>query len=150
MLTILLKITLTICLILGSGRSVKVMAQGGEAVTYVQETAMGLQKGYELRYVTRKGFGLGGFVQSSNNFSYESGKDNYPFVGTSIQIPISTCGKIQFCGELKTGLVNNRFLIATPELTTRYTLMKHVKLAISAGIRAQEAAVSAKLILTTL
>ncbi|MFY0608131.1 MAG: hypothetical protein JXR10_15535 [Cyclobacteriaceae bacterium] len=127
----------------------KSIGQSMQAAGYLNQTVMGLQKGYEFKLVNQKGFATGVFYQSTNNFSFERSEENYPFAGASIQVPLSRCNKVRIFGEMKVGLVNNHFLIATPEITIVCKIFRHVDFAFSAGMRSQEASITAKLILTT-
>lgn len=125
-------------------------AQNLEFSTMAQQTVMGLQKGYAVAFRTKSGWGVGSFFQSTNHLSFEQSADNYPFYGVDISAPLKTCGDLQLLAHVKTGLVNQDFLIATPELETRYKINPFLKIAIGAGYRSQQAAISATLILNTI
>lgn len=130
--------------------SSKIHAQSVDITNYLQETVMGVQQGYEAKLVTKKGFGLGSFYQSGNGIFFgEKNTAAYPFYGASVQVPFNQDCRVRVYGELKTGFANQKYLVVTPELTTQYRIISHVRLAVSAGYRAQEPALSAKLILTT-
>lgn len=137
-------VLLTLMIILGIARQAS--AQSIELSGFAQSTVMGLQKGYALDYRIQAGFSLGVFHQSTQNFSFESAKSNYPFTGVNVGFPIKNCGDLSLIGNLKTGLVNNQFLIVTPELETRLAITKFMKIGIGAGMRSRQAALSARLI----
>lgn len=124
-------------------------AQNLEMSTMVQQTVMGIQSGYSVEYRTKSGIGIGSFFQSTNHLSLEKSVDNYPFYGLGISVPIKQCGGLQLLGHLKTGFVNHSYLIATPEIETRIDIFNFLKLGIGAGYRSRQAAISAKLIITT-
>lgn len=125
-------------------------AQKLEISTMVQQTVRGLQKGLQVDYRTNSGWGAGVFFQASNRWSLEESTSNYPFYGIDVSAPIKTCGDLQLLAHVKAGLVNQNFLIATPELETRFRITKFLILGLGAGYRSRQAALSAKLILTTI
>ncbi len=126
---------------------VRVNAQHFEAQSYVQETALGLQKGYGVRYISPWRMKFGIFLQSNNNLSLEEGVSNYPFTGIEVSYPISSCGKISMYGNVKGGLVNHQFFAITPEIETVWNFSRFVSLGIGTGVRVREAAISGKIII---
>ena len=130
--------------------SIRSKGQGVEISSKVQQTVMGLQTGHSLEFRTADGYGIGSFYQSTNYMSFEQSATNYPFYGLSLSAPLTRCGNVQVLGQLLTGVVNQKFLIATPEIETRIVLTKFIQLGIGAGYRSRQAAVSARLIINTL
>lgn len=123
--------------------------QNLEFSTMVQQTTMGLQSGYSVEYRTALGPAIGAFYQSTNHLSFETTPENYPFYGVDLSTPVKRCGDLELLAHLRVGLVNQNFLIATPELETRLSIFDFLKVGLGAGYRSRQAAVSAKLILTT-
>ncbi len=121
-------------------------SQGIQAETYVQLSAIGTQPGVALRWVNEKGWGLGGFYQSNKAFDFEGRLSNRSFSGLDLIIPVLSCEKLALSGSLKAGFVNNQFLVLTPEIITQVTIARSWALALGAGYRVGQPAVSAKLI----
>lgn len=130
--------------------STQANAQSLELNSTAQQTVMGLQTGHSVAYRMNNGLGIGTFYQSTNYLSLEQSISNYPFYGVDVSATIKNCGSVQVLAHLRTGIVNEKFLIATPELETRISLTRFIKLGIGAGYRSRKAAVSATIILTTL
>ena len=118
------------------------------AHTYVQQTVMGVQKGFGLR-TQQAGWGIGMVFQSTQTGSVETGTDNYPMFAVEGIFPIAASGKLSFSLAPKVGIVNEQFLVFIPEVETNIRVANWVYLGIGAGIRAREAATSIKLILKT-
>lgn len=125
-------------------------AQNLEVSTMVQQTSMGFQSGYSVEYRTKIGLGIGAFFQSTNHLSFERSANNYSFYGVDMSAYIKKCGDLQLLAHLKAGLVNQNYLIATPELETRLRIFDFLKVGIGAGYRSRQAAISAKIIITTI
>ncbi len=123
-------------------------SQGIQAETYVQLSAIGTQPGVALRWVNQKGWGLGGFYQSNKAFDFEGRLSNRSFSGLDFVVPIITCEKLALSGSLKAGFVNNQFLVVTPEINTQVSIARSWSLALGAGYRVGQPAVSAKVIFT--
>ncbi|RED97005.1 hypothetical protein [Marinoscillum furvescens] len=134
----------TLLLLLTLGAS-PLTAQKLEISAIGQQTVMGMQSGYQVATKSSSGFGVGVFVQSSNHFSLETSPTNYPFYGASIMAPIATQGDIQILAHLKSGIVNNQFLIVSPEIETRLTLTDVFALGVTAALRSREAAIGGKI-----
>lgn len=120
-------------------------AQHLEVQAYAQETIIGLQKGYSIRKVTKKGIKMGVFHQSTQSFSFNDQANNYPFTGTEISYPLTNCGKIKLYANLKTGILNNQFIVAIPEIESEIAINKVLRAGIASSIRAGEAAIALKL-----
>lgn len=129
--------------------SVSARSQGLEITSRAQQTIMGMQTGHGIEYRSSKGFGVGGFYQSTNYMSFEQSVTNYPFYGLDLSAPLVKCGNVQVLAHVMTGMVNQKFLIVTPEVETRMTITGFLKLGVGAGYRSRQAAVSARLIITT-
>lgn len=121
-------------------------AQSISVTGFAQQTVMGLQKGAELNFIGANGFGVGTFYQSTETISLKESVVNYPFTGINMLFPIAgNCEKIAVQGSIKTGLVNARFLAITPELITNIKFTERLGMALGAGYRSGEAAISAKI-----
>ncbi|MEQ9468295.1 MAG: hypothetical protein RLN88_12855 [Ekhidna sp.] len=115
----------------------------GEA--YVQNTVMGLQKGYGLRIQTNKGLGIGLVHQSNLNVKGESLDEKYPFYGIETIVPLTRCGNMRLFFTPKAGFVNEHFFVIIPEVETEIRISDTFSTALTAGIRARESAVGVKL-----
>jgi hypothetical protein len=124
-------------------------AQAISAEVYVQHSVIGLQKGLAAKYTTQKGYGLGAFHQSSDNFSFETEGSNYPFSGIEVEVPFTRCGRLQLTGSIKGGFVNGKYLILTPEINTKVYFGRFIALGLGAGYRAGQTALALKLIVKT-
>jgi len=122
-------------------------AQQLEIQAYAQETIVGLQKGYSIKMVNNQGVKLGMFYQSTQNFSFNEGINNYPFMGTELSYPMTQCGKVRLHANLKGGVVNYRFLVLIPELETTYNLKDYLDLGVGTSIRGGHAAISFKVMI---
>lgn len=119
------------------------LGQQLETQVFVQQTVMGLQKGYGFYLKNEEGWGIGFVQQSLQPFaSTEKGRTDYAFSGISTQIPIQNCHKLLLLLTPKVGLVNGQFLAILPEITTSYQLFRNVDLRLGAGLRARKFAVS--------
>lgn len=120
-------------------------AQHLEAQAYVQETIIGMQKGYSIKKVTKKGVKMGVFHQSTQSFSFNDQANNYPFSGAELAYPITQCGKVKLYANLKTGIVNNQFIVAIPEIESEIAINQYLTAGIASSVRAGEAAIAFKL-----
>ena len=122
-------------------------AQRIEVHGYLQETIMGTQKGYSLRMAATNRLKIGAFYQSTYHLEFENKEGNYSYKGLEAVFPLKSCGNLTFNAVAKVGLVNSDFLIVTPEIETTWHLTRHIGVAVGAGVRAREAAISAKAII---
>lgn len=121
-------------------------AQQMTAQTYIQQTVMGVQKGFGLR-THQKGWGVGVVFQSTQFGVSEAGTGNYPMIAVEGIIPIASSGKLSFSLTPKVGVVNEQFIAFIPEVETTMRLTNWVYLGVGTGIRAREAATSLKIII---
>ncbi len=147
--TVNIFLTLALLMLLLLAAVYDLRAQNIEASYSIQSTVMGPQKGYEIGFRNQKGIGAAICYQSSNNLPLEKGPQAYPFTSVDFSAMIKNCGTMSILGHIKTGLVNNQFLIVTPEIETRIQIWKFLHVAIGAGMRSRQAAVSGKIILST-
>ena len=126
----------------------KLFGQSLEIGLGAQKNVMDIQYNYDLTFRYKNFFGLGVFGQSSKYMSFEQENNNYPIIGLDMSMPVKTCEELRVLVHLKGGLVNNQFIIVTPELETRLKLFKHIHLSTSIGIRRNQAAIAGKLLIT--
>ena len=120
--------------------------QGLSVEAFVQQSQIGLQKGYGVHLVNEQGWGLGTILQSTDGTPNEKDNDsNYLFWGLETRIPIHNCGRLRLALTPMAGFVNKNFFVALPEIQTEYQLTRMVALGIGAGIRVNEAAISFKI-----
>lgn len=122
-------------------------AQVVEISTFTQSTIMGLQKGVEIGVFSKGGLGFSTFYQSTEVFSFETGANNYPYYGFAANVPVKQCSGLSFHAQLRGGVVNQEFIIVTPQVETRLDINHWITGAITAGYRAGQPAVGAKIIL---
>lgn len=115
--------------------------------TYLQNTVMGLQKGFGVRIQTNKGLGIGLVHQSNLSSTMEGINEKYPFYGIETIVPLTKCGNMRFFFTPKAGFVNEDFFVIIPEVETEIKLTDTFSAAITAGIRARESAVGAKVLI---
>ena len=137
---------ITITLLFFASLSIAI-AQKISTQTFVQQTVMGLQKGYGLRAQTNKGWGVGVLFQSNGKLSLENSEGNYPFIGLETLIPLTKCGNVSFFLTPKVGFVNTNYFVIIPEVETSIKINKRFSTAITAGMRSRESSVGAKLII---
>lgn len=125
--------------------STQTEAQHLEVQAYAQETIVGMQKGYSIKKVTKKGMKMGVFHQSTQSFSFKDQANNYPFTGAEFAYPVTQCGKIRLYANLKTGIVNNQFIVAIPEIESEIAINQLLTAGIASSVRAGEAAIAFKL-----
>ena len=113
---------------------------------YLQNTVMGLQKGYGLRVQTNKGLGIGLIHQSNLKSTVEGVDEKYPFYGIETIVPLTRCGNMRFFLAPKAGFVNQDFFVLIPEVETEIKITERFSAAITAGIRARESSTGIKLL----
>ena len=136
-----------IIFILILGLQISTKAQKLEAEVFLQQTVMGLQKGYSVKTVSDFGLRYGVFFQSNNHFSFKEGQSNYPYAGIDLSYPISKCGKVKLYANLKSGLVDYKFLAVSPEIESNIDITRFLSIGVGSGLRARKAAVSCKVII---
>jgi hypothetical protein len=83
---------------------------------------VGLQKGASLGMETRFGLQTSIFYQASEKISFEEDANNYPFAGLEVSYKLVNCGSLSLEPGLRTGIVNAKFLVVSPQVTTRLHL----------------------------
>lgn len=122
-------------------------AQRVSAQSFIQQTVMGLQKGYGMRVQANSGWGVGILFQSNGKLSLENGKGNYPFYGVEALIPLTKCGNIKLFFSPKIGFANTNFLVIIPEVETEIEISSRFSAGITAGMRSRESSAGLKLII---
>ncbi|WP_424963646.1 hypothetical protein [Ekhidna sp.] len=138
---------LLIIFVLLVGASFSGFAQTLTGQTYLQNTVMGLQKGFGLRIQTNKGLGVGLVHQSNLRSTKEGLNEKYPFYGIETVVPLTKCGNMRFFLTPKAGFVNEDFFVLIPEVETEIKITDTFSAAITAGIRARESATGIKLLI---
>ena len=133
-----------IAVILASWFLSSIDAQTLSLETFVEESRIGMQKGYAIHYMNKAGWGIGTVFQSSKAFTTESNSDAYPFVGIEARVPIQYCNRLRLQFTPSIGFVNRNFLVFLPELQTEYLITDALGIGLGTGIRVREAAISFK------
>lgn len=142
-LRILLIAALSFMLLVISTKATKAQSLG--VAVFAEQNIMGLQKGAEVGYVTRNNLQVAYFFQATEQVTFEGSDSNYPFHGLSVSAPIKQCDGLIFSAGMKTGFVNGKYLIMTPQITTELKLFGPLALGITAGYRAGHPALGSKL-----
>lgn len=122
------------------------MGQHIEASVYGEKNIVGFQKGAEVGFVTNRNFKSTYFYQATQKVSFGENTRNYPFHGVNLQFPIKQCDGLIFSGSVRTGFVNNKYLIITPQVSTEFRIKGPLSMAVTAGYRAGQAAMGAKVL----
>jgi len=114
--------------------------------TYFQQTVMGVQQGFGLRYEWKK-VGVGGVFQQTMNAASETlSATRYPFYGVEAFVKLADCGNVSFALTPKAGFVDERFFVIIPEVETSISVNKFIDVAIGTGLRARQASASFKVL----
>ncbi|MEP2512611.1 MAG: hypothetical protein ABJH72_24765 [Reichenbachiella sp.] len=116
--------------------------------TLAEKTIMGLQVGTEVSYRLKNNMTFGGFYQRNLRGANEINNNVYEYTGGAFSLAIAKCENIMINAVLRGGLSNRRFVIVTPGIDTELKLTKILSVNLGMSIRAAEAAVNAKLILS--
>lgn len=142
-LRILMITTLSFLLLFIGVQTAKSQSLGVSA--FLENNIVGLQKGVEIGYVSRNNLKIAYFFQATEKISFEDNAYNYPFHGISLLAPIKQCDGLIFSAGMKTGFVNGKYLIMTPQVETELKLFGPLALGFTAGYRAGHAAIGSKL-----
>lgn len=135
-------LTMTLVAVLGT-----VSGQTISSQIFLEQTVMGLQKGYGIRYQTAKGLGVGVVFQSNGKLTTELGGDSYPFYGIETVIPITKCGNIRFSFSPKIGFVSENYVVAIPQVETEIKVTNFLAVGITTGIRGGEPSAGTKMLI---
>lgn len=99
-----------------------------------EATIRGVQYGGTLIYENNKKLGCGVFYQTQ--VSKTDGDDNkYVLYGLHVQLPIVHANRLWVFATGRTGLVNDKFVIAVPGFETRIDVLKHYALSLGGSMR---------------
>jgi hypothetical protein len=110
--------------------------------TYAEYTVTGVQYGGAATYATDRQWGVGIFYQSSLRVTESYNK----YYGILLQVPIVRTPQLLLTGTLRTGIVNDQFLVIVPGLETRIELNKKIAVAFGMSVRMNYPAISSKFI----
>lgn len=110
-----------------------------------EKTVAGNQYGGSLMFETKSSWGAGAFYQAGITRDNGEGYLKNPFYGIALQAPIARSQRISFCGLLRTGMVNEKYLVVVPSLETRIQITPKAGVAVGAGLRSGYPSLSAKL-----
>jgi hypothetical protein len=99
----------------------------------VASNQIGIVSGLELK----KQWALGGFYQTELRQTVTEGTQaiNSTFYGFYLQAPLARTEKLGLFATLRTGLVENRFVVVVPSLETRYYITPRAGAAFGSSIR---------------
>lgn len=140
---ILLITALSFLLLVLSAKMAKSQSLGISA--FAEQNIMGFQKGVEAGFVAHNKMQIAYFFQATERFAFEGDDSNYPFHGLSFTTPIKQCDGLIFSAGMKTGFVNGKYLIMTPQVVTELRLFGPLALGFTAAYRAGHPAIGSKL-----
>jgi hypothetical protein len=110
-----------------------------------EKTVAGTQYGATMMYETKKVWGAGPFYQTS--FARDNGEKKLknPFYGIAIQAPLARSERISLIAAIRTGLINEKFLVVVPSLETRIKMTSKAGVSVGAGLRSGFPSIAAKL-----
>lgn len=111
---------------------------------YAEYTVSGVQYGGTATWATERQWGAGIFYQSSLRTTENSNIKEY--YGLMLQVPIVRTSQLLLTGTLRSGIVNDQFLVVVPGLETRMELGKKIAVAFGMSVRMNYPAVSSKFI----
>lgn len=119
----------------------KLMMQTG-----VEKTVAGFEYGAYLSYETKRMWALGSFYQTGLTRNNPEGKlaPKNIFYGMLIQAPIAKSERLAFLFNLRTGFVNEKFLVIVPSVETRVHVSSRLGISIGTGLRMGYPSLSAK------
>ncbi len=108
-----------------------VLQLGAEKTVSVNQ--LGIVAGLELK----KQWALGGFYQTDWKQTATEGTQTFSstFYGFYLQAPLARTEKLGLFATLRTGLVENRFVVVVPSLETRYYITPRAGAALGSSIR---------------
>ncbi len=112
---------------------------------YAEYTVAGVQYGGMATWATERQWGAGIFYQSSLQTTENSNIKKY--YGLMLQVPIVRASKLLLTGTLRSGIVNDQFLVIVPGLETKVDLGKKIAVAFGMSVRMNYPAVSSKFII---
>jgi hypothetical protein len=121
------------------------IAQDIVAAAGAEKTVIGNHYDVSLVFETRKSWGAGVFYQTGINRDGGESRLKNQFYGVSLQAPIAKSQRLSFTVVLRTGLVNEKFLVVTPSFETRLLITQKAGMTVGAGLRSGYPSLSAKL-----
>lgn len=105
--------------------------------TGVEKTVAGFEYGAFLSYETKRMWALGTFYQTGLTRNNPEGnfvpKNN--FYGMMIQAPIAKSERLAFLANVRTGFVNEKFLVIVPSVETLVHISSRIGVTIGTGLR---------------
>jgi hypothetical protein len=102
-----------------------------------EKTVAGTQLSFASGMENKKQWSVGGFYQVDARALTQEGytPSRQSLYGVFLQVPVARCEKLALFANLRTGLVDNKFLVVIPSVETRYSISPRTGFGIGSGIR---------------
>ncbi len=104
----------------------------------LERTVSATEVQFTVGYETRRQWAIGTFYQSAitmKPFMIESNNSNASWYGLYLNAPLVRSQKIGFYAQLRTGIVDTKFIVLVPSLETRVQLAKGLSLIVGGSFR---------------
>lgn len=127
-------------IIISDGRTQGVFVDIG-----IEKTVSGNHIGSSVMFQSRGKWALGVFYQFGVKQYGEDIGVTEPFYGIALLAPIVKSEKLAFCGALRSGLVEQHFVVVVPGLETLITIRKRIMVGVGLGMRMGYPAISGRM-----
>ncbi len=104
----------------------------------LERTVSATESQFTLGYETRRQWAIGTFYQTAitmKPFKIENGNNDASWYGFYLNAPLVRSQKISFYAQLRTGLVDTKFVVFVPSLETKMQLMKGLSATVGGSFR---------------
>lgn len=104
----------------------------------LERTVSATESQFTLGYETRRQWAIGTFYQTAitmKPFKIEGVKSNASWYGLYFNAPLVRSQKISFYAQIRTGLVDTKFIVFVPSLETRMQLTKGLSVIVGGSFR---------------
>jgi hypothetical protein len=140
----------TTLIIIFSLLALGIKAQHVMIVTGAEKTVAGMEYAATLLVETSRLWGVGSFYQTGLSRENAEGtlQQKNIFYGMVFQVPVVKADRMAFLFNLRSGFVNQHFLVVVPSVETRMQMSKKIGIAIGTGFRMGYPSISGKLMYT--
>ena len=137
----------TILILLFTAFILPLYGQGLSVSTGLEKTVAGTELHLSTGYVTKNHWALGAFHQSKmTSFAFEG--DNHrsgsSWYGFYINAPLANTKKINVFFQLRTGIIDNRFIVVVPSVETNMNITRLISVSVGSSLRYSYPAFSLK------
>lgn len=104
----------------------------------LERTVSATESQFTVGYETKRQWAIGTFYQAAiamKPFRIENSSGDNSWYGLYLNAPLVRSQKISFYAQLRTGLVDRKFIVCVPSLETRMQLMKGLSATVGASFR---------------